>query len=232
VNGPSVNGPSVNGKEQVMTPSDTQSLRDDLAFLRALVEPADASQRYWRAFGEAYFAAGACYGVQILLNVGQMLGLIPATDRVALAIGFAPTLVFIGLLVWIIARHRGGQAGTGLMARAVGNLFGVLGLANLGLAAAIGWVAIREHSITTWLIYPCCVFILQGAAWLVALSLRRKRWYGWVAAGWIISGLGMAASIESMPWYAAFGGFGLIVCMALPGWHLMRTNRYATAEVG
>jgi hypothetical protein len=214
-----------------MTPSDTQSLRDDLAFLRALVEPADSGQRYWRAFGEAYLAAGVCYGAQILLNVGQMLGLVPATGGAALAIGVVPTLVFVGLLVWIIVRHRGGQAGSGLMARAVGNLFGVLGLANLGLAAAIGYVALREHSMTTWLIYPCCVFILQGAAWLVALSLRRTRWYGLVALGWIVSGLGMAASIESMAWYAAFGAFGLVFCMALPGWHLMRTNRYATAEV-
>ena len=214
-----------------MTSTDTQSLRDDLAFLRALVEPSDGGQRYWRAFGEAYLAAGACYGAQLLLVVAQMFGLLPATSAASLAIGILPTVVFIGLLVWIIVRHRGGQVGAGLMARAVGNLFGVLGLANLGLAAAIGWVALREHNVTTWLIYPCCVFILQGAAWLVALSLRRRAWYGWVAAGWIVTGLGMAATIEAVPWFIAFAAAGLVLCMALPGWHLMRTNRYATSDV-
>jgi hypothetical protein len=218
-------------EDHPMTATDTQSLRDDLAFLRALVEPTDGGQRYWRAFGEAYLAAGVCYGAQLLLVVAQMLGLLPATSGVSLAIGILPTVVFIGLLVWIIVRHRAAQAGAGLMARAVGNLFGVLGMANLGLAAAIGWVAIREHNMTTWLIYPCCVFILQGAAWLVALSLRRKAWYAWVAAGWIVTGLGMAVAIEATGWFIAFAAAGLVLCMALPGWHLMRTNRYATSAV-
>ena len=216
----------MSAKDEPMTSAtDTQSLRADLAFLRALVEPSDGGRRYWRAFGESYFAAGACYGAQLLLAAGQTLGLLPGVPALGLAIGVVPTLVFLGLLTWIIVRHRGGHVGAGVTARAVGNLFGVLGLANLGLAAAVGSVAWREHSITTWLIYPCCVFILQGAAWLVALSLRRKNWYGLVGLGWIASGLGMAAAITSAGWYIAFAGVGVFLCMALPGWAMMRGAR-------
>jgi len=31
-------------------------------------------------------------------------------------------------------------------------------------------------------------------------------------------------------WFIAFAAAGLLLCMALPGWHLMRTNRYATVR--
>lgn len=205
--------------------TETQSLRDDLAFLRALVEPGDGGQRFWRAFGETYLAAGACYGAQILLTAGQAFGVLPAAGWVSLASTTVPTAVFIGLLVWILTARRNQSTGGGVVSRAVGSLFGILGLANVGLAAAIGSVAWREHSLTTWLIYPSCVYILQGAAWLVALSLRRRRWHGWVAAGWIVLGLGMAAAIANPVWYLAFALAGLVFCMALPGWAMMRGAR-------
>jgi len=41
---------------------------------------------------------------------------------------------------------------------------------------------LRLHSLTVWLIYPCTVCVLQGAAWSVAFVLRRRPWLGLVAA--------------------------------------------------
>ncbi len=52
--------------------ADSHSARDDLAFLRTLVEAGDT---YYRPFGEAYFAAGLIYGAQMLMHAGQALGL-------------------------------------------------------------------------------------------------------------------------------------------------------------
>ncbi len=76
-------------------------------------------------------------------------------------------------------------------------VFAAVGMSNLALVAVIGSVALREKSITTWLIYPCTVFVLQGAAWLMAYTLRRRAWLGLVALGWFVTALGMGWAVGS-----------------------------------
>ena len=146
-------------------------------------------------------------------------------------IGLGPTVVFFAALSWVIARHRtagpGGISGGGTVAKAIGAVFGVAGLANLVLVAVIGSVAWREHSLAIWLIYPCAVFILQGAAWLVSFTLRRRSWHALVALGWFAAAVGMAISIESLAWYILFAGLGLFLCIALPGAALLTLSRKA-----
>ena len=198
-----------------MTP---KSAQDDLAFMRALVETNGGFQR---SFGEAYFAAGLCYGVQMLLHAIQMLGWI-GDGAVGLAIGLGPTVVFIALLTWIIVRGNRQPTGHGVVSRAVGAMFGAVGAANMALIAVIGSVAWREQSLTIWLIYPCVVLILQGMAWMVVYALRRRAWYGVVAVGWFVTGVGMALAIQNAAAFIAIGGAGFIAFMLVPGWVMMR----------
>jgi hypothetical protein len=200
--------------------ADSHSARDDLAFLRTLVEAGDT---YYRPFGEAYFAAGLIYGAQMLMHAGQALGLLPVSSPWGLLIGIGPTVVFIPVIVWINWRHR--KIRPNPVGRAVSIVFAAVGMANLALVAVVGSVAWREHSITTWLIYPCAVFVLQGAAWLVAWALRRRAWLGLVALGWFVTAVGMAVAVQSFGYYILFGGLGIWICMALPGWLMIRLAR-------
>jgi hypothetical protein len=201
------------------------SARDDLAFMRALVTPTDDWQKQ---FGETYSAAGFCYCVQMLLHGGQFLGLVPGAGPVALAVGVGPTLVMLALLAWIIRRNPqppGGSA-TG---KAVGSVFGAVGLTNLALVLAIGSIAWRWHSLKTWLIYACVVMILQGMAWLVAYMLRRRGWMAGVAVGWFATGLGMAYFIDNLAGFVISAGLGMFAFMLLPGLHMLRQSRTADA---
>ena len=203
--------------------SDIENARDDLAFLRALVgDNADTTQA--RAFGEPYFASGLIYGGQMLLHAAQGLGVLPTTPPYALAIGLGPTVVFVPVLVWMILRNRK-SAGAGTAGRAVGRIFAAVGIANVVLVAIIGSVAVRHHSLATWLIYPATVFVLQGTAWLFGFMMRRRAWHGLVAAGWFAAGLAMGLSVDDIPLYILFAGLGLWLCMALPGWSMIRSAR-------
>jgi len=205
--------------------SDIQSARDDLAFLRGLVgEPSETVQT--RALGEGYFAGGLIYGGQMLLHAGQGLGLLPMSGLPALAIGLGPTIVFIPVMVWIIARNRR-NAEPGVAGRAVARMFSVVGLANLVLIAIIGTVAWRHRSLDIWLIYPCTVFVLQGMAWLFAWMMRRRAWHGLVAFGWFAAALAMGFTVSSPAWYILFAGLALWLCMALPGFLMVRGTRAA-----
>ena len=202
---------------------DADTARDDLAFLRALVDPDD---RWQRQFGQVYSAAGACYCAQMLLHGAQFLGLLSPNGLVGLSIGLGPTVVFLALLVWFSVRNRQFPSG-GATQKAVGSVFGAVGLANLVLVVAIGSIAWRWHSLQTWLIYPCVVMVLQGMAWLVAYMLRRRGWHAAVALGWFVTGLAMAACIDNLAGYVTAAGLGMFACMLLPGLFMLRQTRSA-----
>lgn len=203
---------------------DAQSARDDLAFLRAIVGDDESMQT--RSFGKVYFVSGLIYGGQMILHAVQALGLVPNTPLFSLAIGLGPTVIFIPVLIAITWGSRMNNAG-GTVNRAIGAVFGAIGLTNLALIAIIGSVALHERSIQIWLIFPCCVFVLQGTAWLFAFMMRRHTWFVFVAIGWYVSAIAMALSIFSIGWFILFGGLGLWGCMALPGWVMLRNSKPA-----
>jgi hypothetical protein len=208
--------------------ADAQTAREDLAFLRNLL---DAGAGYAPAFAEGYLAAGLVYGAQMLIQAAQFLGWLPGTWPVAaLSAALGPTVLFIPLITWINWRHRRDRPPAGV-GRAIGAAFSAVGLANLALVAVIGSVAWREHSLTTWLIYPCAVFVLQGAAWFVAALMRRRAWLAAVAAGWWIAAIAMAASVDAIALYVLFAGAGIWLCMALPGWVMTRLARRAPSAI-
>jgi hypothetical protein len=198
---------------------DVQSARDDLAFLRGLVDGGEPLR--FRGFAETYFAAGLIYGGQMVLHAVQALGLLPQDGLTGLVIGVGPTAVFAVALTWILLRNRH-LGPRGAAGRAVGGVFSAMGLANLALLLVIGWQALRMHSIEVWLIFPCAVFVLQGTAWFFAWTMRRRGWHGLVAGGWYAAAVAMALTIDKPGWFILFGGLGLWLCMALPGWALLR----------
>lgn len=203
-----------------MSPSD--SARDDLAYMRALV---DAPGNFRRSFGEAYFAAGLCYGVQMLLHGAQRFGWVASEGPVALAIGLGPTVVFIGLLTWIIRRERaGGRPAGGAVARAIAAVGSAVGLANLVLIFVIGVVALSEKSLKIWLLYPCTVMVLQAMVWLVIFVLRRRAWFGVVAGGWFVIAGAMAVAIATwnIDVFMVAAALGFFAFMLVPGWLIMR----------
>jgi len=198
-----------------------QSAQEDLAFLRALVQPGDGMQK---TLGLSYLAGGLCYGAQLLLSGLDGLHLWPPTPAVSITIATGPTVVFCILMAWIVWRNRTEAPPSGAQ-RAIAKVFGTLGLSNLALIVVIGAVALRERSLTTWLIYPCCVFVLQGAAWLIAFNLRRRAWMGLIAAGWMATASIMAIFIETLPIFIVTAGVGLMLFMALPGWLIARGSK-------
>lgn len=205
----------------------TDTARDDLAYMRALV---DTPAKFQRSFGEAYFAAGLCYGVQMLLHAAQSLGWLPPGELVGLSIGLGPTVVFLGLLTWVIRRERASGRGlAGTAARAISAVLGAIGVANLVLILVIGVVAWREQSLIVWLIYPCAVLILQGTAWLVIYAVWRRTWFAVVALGWFVAAVGgaVAAAFQQMAAFITIGGLAFLVLMLIPGWVMMRQSKAA-----
>jgi hypothetical protein len=198
-----------------MTPD---SARDDLAFLRSIVQAGDDGMRQ---FGEGYLVAGLCYGVQMLLHGAQLLGWASSNGLVGLAIAFGPTVVFTVLMVWQGHKHRHKRVGS-VAGRAIGAVFAGVGFANLILIAIIGLAAWREQSVEVWLIYPCTVMVMQGAAWMVVWAVKRELFSAIVAIGWFAVSLAMGVSIGHPAAFVITTGLGLFLFMVIPGWIIVR----------
>ena len=77
----------------------------------------------------------------MLLHGGQALGWVSTAPAFALTIGLGPTVVFLVLLIWILS-HPTPQSPTAVN-RAVGAVFGAVGLANLVLIVIIAKLMLR-----------------------------------------------------------------------------------------
>ncbi len=197
--------------------SENHSARDDLAFLRALAEGGGESQR---GTGMALVAGGLLYGLQCFVAGAQSYDWVHLSDVVMTVFSIAITVVFLVAISWISWLGRNAPRG-GVVARALSAAFASAGTATLSLLCVFASVAIRDKSLTIWLLYPCAVFALQGAAWMVAWMLRRRAWLGVVALGWLVSAVVLAWTIDT-PLYPMIAGIALVAFMAVPGAVMMR----------
>lgn len=197
----------------------SQSARDDLAFVRALVSEGGKVQA---SAGEALLAGGLCYGLQCLAQWALMVSGWPAPPIVHLTAGFLPTVIFIALIVWIV-RRNGTAAPHGMAMRAFNAGFGSTGLATLTTAAIFGYLAWRRQDLGVWLFHPLMVAVLQGAAWYIAFAILRRGWLALVSAGWFITAFLGALVLDRLDLFLPLVGAALLLLMALPGWILMRS---------
>jgi hypothetical protein len=200
------------------------SARDDLAFVRALVSEGGQVQS---SLGQALLAGGVCYGVQCLLQALFATG-IQVPTAVHLTVGFAPTLIFLVAITRITIRDKG-QSKHSVGTRAIGAAFGGGGLAALTTALIFAWLAYRTQSMSTWLLHPIMICVVQGTVWYIAYAIRRTGWFGLVSAGWFGSSLALAWLLglgdpKLVPWFVLLLAFALLGLMALPGWILMRSG--------
>jgi hypothetical protein len=197
--------------------SENHSARDDLAFLRALAEGGGESQR---GTGIALVLGGLLYGLQCFVAGAQAYGWVQLSDAVMTVFSIGITVAFLVSISWMSWLGRNAPQG-GVVARALSAAFASAGTATLSMLCVFASVAIRDKSLTIWLLYPCAVFALQGAAWMVAWMLRRRGWLGVVALGWFASAIVLAQTIDT-PLYPMIAGVALVLFMAVPGAVMMR----------
>jgi hypothetical protein len=194
-----------------------QSIGEDLAFLRALAEGGGESQ--W-VLGASLLAGGALYGLECFVHGAQGVGWLVLSEAVSVSFAAAITIGFLTVLGWIMWRHRGARA-NGVAARALAAAFSAAGAATLAMLCVFATLALREQSLMIWMLYPCTVFALQGAAWMVAWMMRRRAWLGVVAFGWLGSAIALSLAIGH-ELYSFVAGLALVLFMAIPGAVMMR----------
>lgn len=200
----------------------TESARDDLAFVRALMSETGQVQS---SLGQALLAGGVCFGVQCLLQAAFAFrpGIPTALHLTA---GIAPTLIFLVAITLITIRDRGASQHS-VGTRAINAAFGGGGLAAMTTALIFGYLAFRYQNMGTWLLHPVMICVVQGVVWYTAFAVRRRGWFALVSLGWFATAVALAWMLGLnderiiVPFLLLLAA-ALLGLMALPGWVMMR----------
>jgi hypothetical protein len=203
--------------------SDTQSARDDLAYLRSLVDE-DWRPGLW-AFGAIYVAVGVTLVAHVLISWGAAAGYLPL--RGASLIAAYVVLYAVASLIWTwigghVRRHaRSGTATASVKGRAGGVALMSAFLGHLVMLAVFVIVAVRQRNGVFLELAPLVLFTLQSGVWFVIHAMRKQRWQLVVSFGWLAAVLALAPFVGT----SAFG-LGIaataVVLMIVPGAHMMR----------
>ena len=205
---------------------DPASARDDLAFIRGLVNDGGRIQA---STGSALLAGGLCYGTQCLVQflLAQLPPASPVQQLGEPIAGILPTLIFIVILTRITMRDRRNAVGAGgtVATRALKAGFSAVGASAIVTALIFGTVATQERNFTIWLFHPIMVCVGQGVAWYLAYAIRRRRWFLAVSMSWFACSLLLTALLHHLFAFILVVVVALYALMALPGWVLLRTAR-------
>lgn len=193
--------------------TDAQSARDDLAFLRGLVDD-DWRPGLW-AFGALYIAIGAVICLHVAITDFTPLrgwGLLTAYIVLYGAFSFAP---------WLIYRRRPRHATAGVKTRTGGAaLLGAFS-AHLVMLAVFVILAVRQHNGIFLELAPLVLSASQGALWLVVHAMRRRSWHLAEALGWYAATIALAPLVDTALYGPALAVV-VIILMIFPGVVMMR----------
>lgn len=201
-----------------MTEEKIQTLKDDIAFMRALAQEGSSAPLLG---GSILVAAGVTFGVAGIAHWAVLSGLMNAGLEVLSFIWLAALVVFLGLLVWL-RRSSGARPG----AQSPGNRASSAAWASMGwsifvISLAIGILSWRTHSYIPTLIFPPMILGLYGMGWSVAAAMSRKRWLWMTAFGSYAASL-LVAWLSVDPIVYLVYASALLLLMALPGYILLR----------
>lgn len=201
-----------------MTEEKIQTLKDDIAFMRALAQEGSSAPLLG---GSILVAAGVTFAVAGLVHWSVMSDLVNLPKETVGLVWPAALVVFLGLLVWL---RRGGAVRPG--AHSPGNRASSAAWASMGwsifvISLAIAILSARTHSYIPTLIFPPLILSLYGMGWSVAAAMARKRWLWMTAVGSYAAALLVAWLAVDPVVYLVYSA-ALLLLMALPGYVLMR----------
>jgi energy-converting hydrogenase Eha subunit A len=201
-----------------MTEEKIQTLKDDIAFMKALAQEGSSVPLL---FGGNMVAAGLIFGAG---SVGHWLiatGILQVSDWAYLINWLGAGALFgvvCTLLIRRASRRPGYSAGVN---KATGSAWSGVGFAIFAMWLGMTAYGYRTGQWEVMNIFPTVIFALYGAAWMVAGDMTGKAWIKLVAlgsfAGAVLMGF-MSGTTQQMLGYAGC----LFLLAVVPGLVLMR----------
>lgn len=201
-----------------MTDEKIQTLKDDIAFMKALAQEGSSVPLL---FGGNMVAAGLIFGLAAFGHWLIITGVL-ALPEWALLLNWLSAAAVFGVICTLLVRRARGRPGYSSGAnRATGSAWSGVGLAIFAMWMGTMAYAYRTGHWEVMNVFPIVIFALYGAAWMVAGDMSGKVWIKLTAlgsfAGAVVMGL-LDGATQQMLGYAAF----LFLLAVVPGVILMR----------
>jgi hypothetical protein len=203
-----------------MTDDMQRTIRDDLAFMRALAQEGRGAP----LLGGAVLAtAGAVFGTAALAHWAVTADVLRVSPAWLAGIWTVAMLLFYGAL---FAMRRGVAARPGAQSpgnRAFGAVWAGLGGALFVVFFAFAAASIRNDTALPMNLFAVVVMAMYGTGWFVANVMSGRRWLFWVGLASLSAAfaLGLMAGEEAQFLAYAAALFALVM---LPGLVLMRAE--------
>lgn len=201
-----------------MTDDKIQTLKDDIAFMRALAQEGSSAPLLG---GSILVAAGLIFGAASVVHWTVITGILAVSPWAFPIIWFGAMALFMVSLAVLNRRMRGRSGASSPGNRASGVAWASVGWSILAIGLSLMIIAIRVRSEIPMLVFPSLILGLYGMGWSVAAAMSKKRWLWMTAIGSYAGALLMAwFSIEPAV-YLVYGA-ALLLLASLPGYLLMR----------
>lgn len=201
-----------------MTEEKIQTLKDDIAFMRALAQEGSSAPLLG---GSILVAAGLIFGGASVVHWAVITDILVVSPWAFPIIWFGALILFLGTLTVLNRRMRGRPGASSPGNRASGTAWAAVGWTIFAISLSLMIIGIRARSEIPMLVFPSLILGLYGMGWSVAAAMSKKRWIWLTAVGSYAAALVVAwFAIEPMV-YLVYGT-ALLLLAALPGYVLMR----------
>ncbi len=201
-----------------MTKDQIQSVRDDIAFMRALAE--EGTQVPLLGGGMS-LAAGLIFAAASVAHWAIVQDVLQVPEWTLMIVWIGAGAIF-GVVCNRLAKRSNAQPGASASVnRATGSAWSAVGFAIFTMFLALFAMAWVTRNAAIFNVFPVLILALYGAAWTVAADLSGKVWIRIVALGSFAAAVAMgllATSSYLMLAYAA----ALLLLAAVPGFILLR----------
>lgn len=207
-----------------MTDDKIQTLKDDIAFMRALAQEGSSAPLLG---GSILVAAGLIFGAASIAHWAVVAGVLVVTPWVFPGIWFGALVLFLVALTVLNRRIRRRPGANSPGNKASGVAWASVGWTIFAIGVSLMIIAVRTGSEAVMLVFPSLILGLYGMGWSVAAAMSGKRWIWLTAIGAYAATLLVAWFAAEPTVYLAYAG-ALVLLAALPGFVLMRQEPSTT----
>jgi hypothetical protein len=201
-----------------MTNDQLQSIRDDLAYMKALAEE---GRRAPLLGGAILVAAGVIFAPTSVVHWAIEADVLEVGRQALLPLWLGAVAIFL-VALFVLKTRLANRPGANAIANKVsGAAWGGLGGASFAIGVSLFIAAWKTENTLFLALFPPVILALYGVAWAVAAAVSDRKWMTGVSLG------GFAASILSA-WFVGEAAQWLVYTAALllltaaPGLALMR----------
>jgi hypothetical protein len=195
-----------------------QTLRDDIAFMRALAEEGRSTPMLG---GAIIASAGGIFGLASVAHWALVAGILRASPWALPMVWMAAFAVFMAVLFAVQARMRGRPGSRSPVNRAIAAGWSGVGFAIFAIALALGVAAWRLGDGAVMGLFPSVILALYGAAWFLAGKMTGRGWMVGTALGAFVFSVAIAFLIGRAELFLAYAA-ALFLLAGLPGVILVR----------